>query len=440
MSGLTCSVFVLGLVSPFLLASSCPPRDSKCPTPPSTADWGPVPPMAGQSSVDIELDRLYVIARVRGMLEQPQTGGSGAFVRGIDLKELSGPGGQRLSVIQIRLEPWIKGGSGQPVSFQRFYDLTLRATPHLITPATVPDAARRRQLLCAPGEESCTRDQGVWLTFDLHELKNVSFGRLACTTPDLIDIQVVPEIYANIGKQRPLSLPTDAIADVLSKAAGGVAIPTDVNVAMDGFLKIGLRFDGPVHAFDGTAQLLSHFPGGDWMVDIDKNILAASVRAKMLAELVAKASGTTLTSFTATFTPGEIITKAVAALPVPGICGTTATVNIDVRSPMKICRDSTGTSTIVAYQEITDQSPNLCIKAKQFWDGIGVGIISGPPAVWPTLAKVSFPAGVDDVFYATDLDLNNAFAIVGRSTVMDRRAAAAGAPRPPAPAKCPGMP
>jgi hypothetical protein len=359
--------------------------------------------MAGQSSVDIELDRLYVIARVRSMLEQPQTGSSGAFVRGIDLKELPGPGGQRLSVVQIRLEPWLRGGSGQPASLQRFYDLTLRATPHLISPATVPDAARRRQLLCSPSEVNCTRDQGVWLTFDLHELKNVSAGRLACTTPDLVDAQVVPEIYANIGKQRPLSLPTDAISDVLSKAAGGVANPTDVNVAMDGFLKIGLR-------------------------------------SKMLAGLVDMAPSATLTSFAATFTPGEIRASGVAALPVPGICGTTATVNIGVRSPAQVCRDSTGTSAIVAYQEITDQSPNLCINAKKLWDGIGVGIISGPPAVWPTLATVSFPAGVDDVFYATDLDLDSAFAIAGRSTVMDRRAAAAGTPRPAAPGKCPGVP
>jgi hypothetical protein len=396
--------------------------------------------MAGHSSVDIELDRLYVIARVRSMLEQPQTGSAGASVRGIDLKELPGPGGQRLSVVQVRLEPWLRGGSGQPASLQRFYDLTLRATPHLISPATVPDAARRRQLLCSPSEANCTRDQGVWLTFDLHELKNVSAGRLACTTPDLVDAQVVPEIYANIGKQRPLSLPTDAISDVLSKAAGGVANPTDVNVAMDGFLKIGLRFDGPVHAFDRTTQLLSRFPGRDWMVDIDKRILAASVRSKMLAGLVAMAPSATLTSFAATFTPGEIRASGVAALPVPGICGTTATVNIGVRSPAQVCRDSTGTSAIVAYQEITDQSPNLCINAKKFWDGIGVGIISGPPAVWPTLAKVSFPAGVDDVFYATDLDLDSAFAIVGRSTVMDRRAAAAGTPRPAAPGKCPGVP
>jgi len=138
--------------------------------------------MAGQSSVDIELDRLYVLDRIRSMLEKPATGSSGAFVRNIELRELAVPGSKPLSVVQIRLEPWLKGASGQPASLQRQYELTLRATPHLITPATVPDATRRKQLLCKPDEMSCTRNQGVWLTFELHELRNVTFGRLACAT------------------------------------------------------------------------------------------------------------------------------------------------------------------------------------------------------------------------------------------------------------------
>jgi hypothetical protein len=176
------------------------------------------------------------------------------------------------------------------------------------------------------------------------------------------------------------------------------------------------------------------------MVDIDTGILSAAVRAKLLAKVVAMSPGSTLTSFGATFTPGEIRATAVAAFAVPGICGTTATVNIGVRVPTQVCRDATGGSTIVSWQEVTDQTGNVCINLKKFWDNIGVGIISGPPTTWDLLAAVSFPAGTDDVFYGTDLDLDNAFGIIGRSTVMDRKAAAAGTSRPIAPAKCPGVP
>jgi hypothetical protein len=310
----------------------------------------------------------------------------------------------------------------------------------LITPATVPDASRRKQYLCSPTDTGCTKSEGVLLSFDLRELTNVSMGRDACTTPDLVDQQVVPQIQASVAAQEPLALPTEAISAVISSAAGTSATPTDVVVSTDGFLKIGLRFAGPSHAFDRVTQLLSHYPGRDWFVDIDKGVLVAAVRAKMLARLVAMSAGATLPTFAVSFTPGEIDASGVAVFLVPGVCGTTATVNIAVRIPTQVCTDATGASTIVSWQDVTDQTGNLCIAAKKFWDNIGVGIIGGPPTTWDLLAKVSFPAGTNDAFYGTDLDLDNAFGIIGRSTLMDAKAAAAGTPRPAAPGKCPGVP
>ncbi len=416
------------------------PPSSQCPPLPAVTDRGPIPPMAGQSSVDIELDRLYIIERVRTMIEQSQTGDAGVFVRGIDLKEILDASNQRISVIAIRLEPWLRGQSGQPASLQRSYRLTLKATPHLITPATVPDPARRRQLLCPPNA-SCATDQGMLLTFDLFELYNVSFDRPACNTPDIIDTQVVPEIFKNLGNQSPLALPTDAIGAVLAGATGGAVNLTDVNISMDGFLKLGLQYDvGSTHVFDRNTQLLSRYPNRDWMVDIDTSILRDAVRTRMLIELTNQVPNSTITSFNAAFLPGEIRVNGTAAVPVPGICGSPAPVTIAVRSPAQMCKDANGVSDIVYWVDWAYASGNFCVNLAMFWNSIGVGTVSGPPPVWATLTNVSFSADNNDTFYGTDIDLDNAFAIVGRSTVMDRKAVAAGTPRPNAPVKCPGAP
>ncbi|NPU95396.1 MAG: hypothetical protein HPY82_26170, partial [Gammaproteobacteria bacterium] len=92
----------------------------------------------------------------------------------------------------------------------------------------------------------------------------------------------------------------------------------------------------------------------------------------------------------------------------------------------------------------TDSSTNtsnFCVNFISFWSNFGVGTISGPPIVWPTLAAVQFPAAPGDDFYGTDLDLDGAFTIAGRSTVMDALDAAATPPlRSPLPGKCPGVP
>lgn len=224
---------------------------SPCPDPPPLADWGPIAEQNGQSSVDIELSRLYIIERVRQMLESPASATSGAFVRSVDLRELPGQDGKTLSVLEIRLEPWLRGENGQPASLQRSYRLRLKITPHLITAARVPDQARRQQLLCPPSDPNCSADQGALLTFDLQELYNLSSSRPACDSPDLIDNQIAPEIYKSLMAQPPLKLPIEAVSAVLDGASGGTSNIVDVNVSADGFLKIGLQYDAVgTHVFD----------------------------------------------------------------------------------------------------------------------------------------------------------------------------------------------
>jgi hypothetical protein len=426
-----------------LIVSGCNPSQVSCPNTPPAADSGPAAPMSGQSSVDIEMSRLYMIERIRSLLEDSQTGDAGAFVRSVDLIELQDANNRPVSILEIQLEPWLRGQSGTPASLQRFYRLRLKITPHLITPSTVSDQTRRKNLLCPPTETTCAAEQGALLTFDVYEMYNISFSRAACDTPDAIDIQIAPKILGQIAAARPLALPTEAISSVLAGATGpGLSANlVDVNVSTDGFLKIGLQYTvGTTHVFDRVTSILGRYPNRDWLVNIDTSILSSAVRARMLSTLVSQAPGSTITSFSTSFVPGEIQASGSASVTVPGICGSSALITISARNPTQMCRDATNTSAIVSWTDASTATGNVCLNLAQFWANINVGTVSGPPTVWPTLATVSFPVGDNDVFYGTDLDLDNAFAIVGRSTLMDRKAAASGSPRAAAPAKCPGVP
>jgi hypothetical protein len=404
--------------------------------------------MGGSSSVDIELSRLYVFARLRTMLEGSQTGDAGAFVRSIDLRELAGPAADRpLSALVIQLEPWIRNPqSGEPAPIGRFYRLTLRITPHVITPASVPDQTRRRQLLCSTNEPNCSMDRGALLTFDLHELQP------ACDPADLADARIRPKIYSSLAGQRPLRLPTGPVAVVLNRVTDTTSDLIDVNVSADGFLKIGLEYEiagmaQAAHAFDRATQALSRYPDNDWFVNIDASILRGGVRSRIADALAKKAPGSSLYAdrFEVLFLPGEVRVAGVAALPVPGVCGSTADVRFSANNPTRMCKRGDDTSAIVGYPEIEGSSGNFCVSVVMFFGNlignVNVGTVSGPPVgEWPTIATVSFPVGEDDTFYGTTLDLDNTFSIIGRSSFMDRRAAGAGTPRSDAPGKCPGVP
>lgn len=431
-----------------LLLAGCESSDvitgGQCPPPPAVFSAAPVPAMAGQSSVDVELSRPYLLNRIRTMLATDTSAESGAFIGNIDLRDVT-QGDQRRALIDLTLEPWLKGQSGQPASLQRFYKLTLQLTPRLVTPMTVTDVNLRRQLLqCDPATDTgCDSREGALLSFDLVTLTNTSFNRPACSSPDVIDTTLVPQIYDLLSKQAPLSLPTDAIGTLLASAAGAPAPLTDVNVSVANGLTLGLQYSlGSTHAFDTQTQLLGqHFPNRDWLVNLDTSIMTTAVRGRMQAALTAAAADATITSFSTRFAPGEIRANGSASLPVPGFCGSSATLTINARNPMQMCKDARGQSIIASWTDANTSTPNICVNFKTFWDNIGVGMISGPPPVWPTLAEVQFMAGPNDTFYGTDLDLDGVFTIAGRSTVMD--ALDAGSPNPlrsPLPVKCPGVP
>ncbi|NPU93760.1 MAG: hypothetical protein HPY82_17745, partial [Gammaproteobacteria bacterium] len=345
----------------FLLSACDDPNvitGGQCPPPPAPFSAAPAPAMAGQSSVDVELSRTYLLNRVRTMLATDPTQDSGAFIGNISHRDVTDAAGKRRSQIELTLEPWLKGQNGQPASLQRFYKLTLQLTPRLVTPTTVTDVTVRRQLLqCDPATATdCDTRESALLSFDLVELYNTSFSRPACNTPDAIDSKLVPQIYDLLARQAPLQLPTVAIGTLLSSAAGTPVQLTDVNVSLDSLLKLGLQYNvGATHNFDTQTMLLSRFPNRDWLVDLDTSIMTAAVRSRMAAALTSAAPGATITTFSTSFIPGEISVTGSAALTVPGICGGTATLAIRARNPAQMCKDASNQSIIASW---TDSSTN----------------------------------------------------------------------------------
>lgn len=443
--------FRLGLLGAlgFLLSACDDPTvvtGGQCPPPPAAFSAAPAPAMAGQSSVDVELGRTYLLNRVRTMLATDPTQDSGAFIGNISHRDVTDNAGKRRSQLELTLEPWLKGQNGQPASLQRYYKLTLQLTPRLVTPTTVPDVNVRRQLLqCDPATAvDCDTRESAMLSFDLVELYNTSFSRPACTTPDMIDSRLVPQIYDLLARQAPLQLPTDAVGALLASAAGTPVQLTDVNVSLDNLLKLGLQYTiGTTHAFDTQTMLLGRFPNRDWLVDIDTSIMTTAVRGRLQTELNNSVTtmGSTVTSFSAQFLPGEIRATGSVAVPPRGVCGSTTTLGINIVAPALACRDINGQSVIAARVDAQPTAPAFCLILNTFWDNLNVGIASDALPTFPTLAAVQFPAGPNDVFYGTDLDLDNAFTIAGRSTVMDALDATATPPlRSPLPGKCPGVP
>ncbi len=412
---------------------------TQCPSPPPPANFGVVPPMAGQSSVDIELTRMYVISRVRGMIGTSKpTDSSGADITTIDLQDVTDSAGVITPEVVVNLVPWQRDSNGNPASLQRTYRLVLKLTPHLVTAQSVPDATQRHTLLCPSTPSTCMSDSGAVLSFDFVSLDNVSFSRPACQDPDIIDGMLVPQIYTLLSTQAPLVLPTDAVGSVLASAAGAPLTLTDITVSADNFLKIGMVYNfGSTHTFDRQTMLESHYPSADWVLDIDTSIMTAAVRARLLTTVTASAPGATLTAFSATFTPGEIDVSGKVSVPIPSACGGMTTVSVAARNPMQMCKDASSQSILASWTDSSTSSHNFCVNFNSFWNSIGVGIISGPPPVWPTLAVVNFPVSPTETFYGTQLDTDSAFTIAGRSTVMDSQASP---PRSPLPAKCPGVP
>jgi hypothetical protein len=80
----------------------------------------------------------------------------------------------------VVFNPWIANPSNPtpvPVGVIT-YTLWLRFTPHLITPETIPDQAKRRLIICGQKASTCSYDNGIVLELGFYALTRGDTGEL----------------------------------------------------------------------------------------------------------------------------------------------------------------------------------------------------------------------------------------------------------------------
>jgi hypothetical protein len=430
-------------VAGFLTLNACDgnglPKPS-CPPTPTKPDFGQPAAAATESTVDIELSGSYVKLRIRDLIETKvpsdpaQVPESGVKVHSIQLKE-SGTPPNRLNLISIEIEPWLKGSSGKPATLNRWYILTLRLIPHLINPQTIPDSNRRKQLLRCGQDPECG-ESGVVLAFDLHELYNKTFARkVECPSSDydFIDDPVLRSVHEtlfgdpakNKPAQEPLVLPTQQITKMVAGIAGSPVNLTGVAIGTDGDLKIGLLMDqGSSIPFVAQAFLR---PGEHWGVRIDTSLVSTSIRKTVIEKAAQQSSSIVIDNVAASFTEGEIVIDAAGHAP-QGLCGV-VNFSAKARARPRVCRKANGRSALQICEGPSTTSPDLglwsgpCLLFRTiFTGGLAVAnIATSTPQSCPELAELQFSAGANDDLYATKIDTNNIFFITGRSQLMDTR-------------------
>jgi hypothetical protein len=446
---LPAAVFVLG---PVLLGASCDAGTkfgAPCPVQPAVwsvggnelnpADYAPAP-RAAKSSIDIELDQLYMRRRIEQQLEKPPpndpTPGSGIFVNDVALSEETS-GGQTLNALTLRITPWLRGSSGNPASLQRSYRLKLKVVPYLVTATTVPDVDRRQAFLGG--------DNGAALRFelvDLYSLTNQESVSCSSANYDAIDSQVLTGLYDSLSRQQPLVLPADKVTGMANSLLGSTTKLTGMNVGSDSDLKIGLLLDqGTPTNFDPQTSL-AHFSSADWGVRLDTSFVGAAIAREARTAATAEPAAT-VNSITTAFVPNGIDVVVAGRLNKCG--GINFTVNAHV-TPL-VRKRSDGKSILVAPS--TQQTSNsggpafVCAVLDKIFSDIGNSIMHPQGSATATIGSgvcdspmgdpIEFDVGPGDHFYATQVDTDGIFEVAGRSTFMDGLVTT---PRPSVPA-CP---
>jgi hypothetical protein len=414
-----------------------------------------VAPQSATTSVDLSLTGNYMRSRVRGMVQAPEVDAqgkptaAGADVKSIDLVEKV-VNGQTQRLIAVSLEPWIRGQSGGHTSLNNRYDLRLTINPYIVNKTTVSDAAKRKTFLCG-ADPQCTTDEGILLGFELQELDNrsqgtvVSTGAGKCGTLNQVDAQVLDGLWGKDGaltKAAPVLLPTASVTQMIGKITGTTATTTGVAIGASGDLKVGILTDqGTPRPFDSTTGFRGDV---DWSIDIDDAFISSAVSSVAAAGAAASNPPATITGTTIKFSdqPENTVDATIeATLP---ICGT-ARARIRAHVRFDVCTDG-GQSVLQMCRADTKELPNNwivngCVVADYVfarWPKYGE-IIDPPCGLAGTSTALRFPVAANETFYATAMDISQTvFHIDGRSTAMDAAAAAAGHPRPSAPAACNG--
>ena len=413
-----------------------------------------VAPQSATTSVNLSLSASYMRNRIAGIVQSPETDAqgnatsSGADVKSINLVEKIA-NGQPLRLVNISLEPWIRGQNGGHTSLNNRYDLFLKLTPYIVNKTTVTDAAQRKTFLCGT-DPQCTTDEGVLLGFELYELDNrsqgtvVSTGNGVCGTINQVDQRVLESLWGSDGaltKARPVVLPTASITQLIGTITGATATTTGVALGSDGDLKVGLLMDqGTPRPFDSTTGFR---PEVDWSIDIDSTFISNAISVTASTSASQNNPPATITSTSVTFTDqpeNDIDATVEATLP---ICGT-ARARTRAHIRFDVCNDTSGQPILQMCRAEKQELPNnwfvngcVAVDYALFrWPKIGVA--GDPPCgMAGSQTVLKFAVAPSETFYATAIDISNiVFHIDGRSTVMDSAKAAAGSPRPTAPMSC----
>jgi hypothetical protein len=350
--------------------------------------------------------------------------------------------GERLNLVSISLTPWLNSDptdTTPPSPLPHSYVLRLKFVPHLVTPATVADAARRQQLLCPPGGAACTADAGVLLTFEFYELfSNVHQQAVSCASSNynLFDEQVLTTVYQKMGEQAPLLLPVGQLTGMVSGIAQTPVNMTGVTLGTDGDLKVGFLLDaGAQFAFDPFVTL-SHFANADWGVFIDPSFITTAVQ-RQAVQLATADPRVKNPRVDVAYTQGSIDVNVSGFVDLP-VCGFNFTASVPLIP--RVCKNAAGVSVLqmCSGQPVSQTTAGVCSAiVLSFTGGAATAVVgSGGSNTCTTLGEIQFGADTNDVFYATDIDTDGVFYIGGRSTFMDG-IAGIGANRQPMPPPCP---
>lgn len=457
------AAWLLGFVT--LSISGCQPgpnpiTNPNCPTAPTTWTIGsganqvvlkpsdyPVAPRAPKTSINVLLSDTYMRETLKARLEAPPADNpdpdSGVFVDQVSIVD-QGTGAQEVNLANVTITPWLKGANGIHARWTYSWLLQLKMVPYLVTPATVPDEKKRRDLLT-------TTDRGAVLRFDLFELHG--HGELtSCSSPNFnfVDAKVLAAVYQALSHEEPLRLPTGAITTIANTMLGVTDTNlTGLNVGTDGGLKVGFLLDkGTPTTFDSFVTF-GHLLPPDWAVEIDKTFVTAAI-VKKVSDQVGKTPNASVDSTSVSFDPDSSPGVGSITVTVKGTlnkCGGIHFTSVVAVSP-QVWRRSDGMAVVFApTMQTTSNDAGIAQYVCLFLDAVfsSIGNPLGSATATVNLAgrcvnpmgdPVQFTVKPGDQLYATEVDTDSIFMVAGRSTFLDGVLPPDATGRPPVPS-CP---
>jgi hypothetical protein len=443
----------LSICSLLLAISACGPTPTTLPTycPEALQPPVPIPPAApswqrsGKSSVELSLRGLYVTGIIKERIKTLLASTAGSFVpelQSVTLEEKQ-QNGKRVNLARVRFDIVIKNQDGSTTPLPgRNYTMLVEIYPQLITPATMPDANLRKTLLQCGSDPSCGNN-GVILNFYYSELDggpNFSGNKVDCHSSayDLVDQGVLTGAYQIGGVWAPIPIPLDGILQFVTDMTQVTANVIGVDFGTDQDVKLAVQLDkGSPSTFDPSFTQFPHFPDSDWLLSLDTSFLSSSIASNISRQETQLDAGVTASTPVIAFTSNGITVDG-GGTKSAGICGNVRFIFKYTATP-KVCnRNGKSVFSLCVYNTqpptIPDAGQSACVGIGAFFSGLFTSGLATAVISTPCQEKGYLNLQLaQDSLYATKIDLDNQFLIVGRSQMMD----AANPGRPALPQACP---